>query len=118
MEGKGYEATNKESSILGCLRICQEATARGIVFDPIDLNKSDSSKFIVSGDKHLIPPFRTIDGLGDAVSKLIVEEREKKGFLSIEDLQNRTKLNSTLVDKLRDMHILDGLPESSQLSLF
>ena len=118
LEGKGYEATNKESSILGCLKICQEATARGIVFDSIDLNKSDASKFIVNGEKHLIPPFRTIDGLGEAVSKLIVEEREKRPFLSIEDLQNRTKLNSTLVDKLRDMHILDNLPESSQLSLF
>ena len=118
LEGKGYEVSNKEASVLGCLKICQEATARGIVFDPISLDKSDSSKFVVNGENHLIPPFRTIDGLGDAVSKLIVEEREKKPFLSIEDLQNRTKLNSTLVDKLRDMHILDGLPESSQLSLF
>ena len=118
LEGKGYEVSNKEASILGCLRICQEATARGIIFDPISLEKSDSSKFIVGDNNHLIPPFRTIDGLGEAVSKLIVEEREKRGFLSIEDLQNRTKLNSTLVDKLRDMHILDNLPESSQLSLF
>ena len=46
------------------------------------------------------------------------EEREKREFLSIEDLQNRAKLSQTLIDKLRDMHILDGLPESSQLSLF
>ena len=35
-----------------------------------------------------------------------------------EDLQMRSKLSSTLIDKMRDMHILDGLPESSQLSLF
>ena len=118
LENKGYEATNKESSILGCLRICQEATARGIIFDPISLNKSDSKNFIVSENGHLIPPFRTIDGLGDTVSKLIVEERKKKEFLSIEDLQNRAKISSTLIEKLRDMHILDELPESSQLSLF
>ena len=118
LENKGYEATNKEASILGCLRICQEATARGIIFDPINLNKSDSKNFIVSGDNHLIPPFRTIDGLGETVSKLIVEERKKKEFLSIEDLQTRAKISSTLIDKLRDMNILDELPESSQLSLF
>ena len=118
LENKGYEVTNKESSILGCLRICQEATARGIIFDQISLNKSDSKNFLVSKEGHLIPPFRTIDGLGDTVSRLIVEERKKKEFLSIEDLQNRAKISSTLIEKLRDMHILDDLPESSQLSLF
>ena len=118
LEGKGYEASKKEQSVLGCLLICREAAARGIVFDSISLDKSDSKNFVVGENGHLIPPFRTIDGLGDAVSKLIVEEREKRPFLSIEDLQNRTKINSTLIDKLRDMHILDGLPESSQLSLF
>ena len=87
-------------------------------FDPIDLNKSDSKNFVVSSEGHLIPPFRTIDGLGETVSKAIVLEREKRPFLSIEDLQIRAKISGTLIEKLRDMHILDGLPESSQLSLF
>ena len=118
LEGKGYEASNKESSVLSCLNICREATARGIIFDPISLTKSHSKNFLVSSEGHLIPPFRCIDGLGESVSKQIVEEREKREFLSIEDLQMRGKLNSTLIEKMRDMHILDGLPESSQLSLF
>lgn len=118
LEGKGFEASNKETSVLGCLSICREASARGIIFDPISLTMSDSRNFLVSKEGHLIPPFRCIDGLGESVSKQIVEEREKKEFISIEDLQIRGKLNSTLIEKMRDMHILDGLPESSQLSLF
>ena len=118
LENKGYEVSNKEASILGCLIICREATARGIIFDPISLTKSDSKNFLVSSEGHLIPPFRCIDGLGDTASRAIVEEREKKPFLSIEDVQMRGKLSSTLIDKMRDMHIFDGLPESSQLSLF
>ncbi len=118
LENKGHEVSNKETNILNCLRICREASARGIIFDPISLDKSDASKFVVNGENHLIPPFRAIDGLGDTVSRLIVEEREKKPFLSIEDLQMRSKLSTTLIEKMRDMHILDGLPESSQLSLF
>ena len=118
LEGKGYEASNKEASVLSCLQICREAAARGVIFDPINLEKSDSRNFVVTPDNHLIPPFRTIDGLGDTVSRAIVIEREKKPFLSIEDLQMRAKVSQTLIDKLRDMHILDGLPESSQLSLF
>ena len=118
LENKGYEASNKETSVLGCLTICREASARGIIFDPISLTKSDSRNFLVSEEGHLIPPFRCIDGLGESVSKQIVEEREKREFLSIEDVQVRGKLNSTLIEKMRDMHIFDGLPESSQLSLF
>ena len=119
IEGKSYgEVTNKETSMLGCLEICREASARGIIFDPISLDNSDSRNFIVSSEGHLIPPFRTIDGLGETVSRLIVEERRKRPFISIEDLQQRAKISTTLIDKLRDMNILDGLPESSQLSLF
>ena len=48
----------------------------------------------------------------------IVNEREKREFLSIDDLQKRAKLSSTLIEKMRIMGILKGLPESSQLSLF
>jgi DNA polymerase-3 subunit alpha (Gram-positive type) len=118
LENKGYEASKKETSVLGCLLICREAAARGIIFDPISLEKSDSKNFVVGDNGHLIPPFRTIDGLGETVSNLIVSERVKRPFLSIEDLQQRAKISQTLIDKLRDMHILDGLPESSQLSLF
>jgi len=118
LENKGFEASNKETSVLGCLRICREATARGIIFDPISLEKSDSRNFVVLDDHHLIPPFRSIDGLGETAAKAIVLERKKKPFLSIEELQTRAKLSGTLIEKMRDMHILDGLPESNQLSLF
>ena len=89
------------------------------ILPPIDINKSDALYFVLSEDeKTLIPPFRTIDGLGDVVAKNIVEERKKAPFLSIEDLQKRAKISSTLIEKMRIMGILDGLDETSQLSLF
>ena len=76
-------------------------------------------KFVIDEDgTTLIPPFRTIDGLGDTVAKKIIEEREKAEFLSIEDLQKRAKVSGTLIEKMRMMGILDGMEESSQLSLF
>ena len=116
---KGYNATNKESNILECLKISLEALARGIKFAPIDINKSDALNFVLTdSEKTLIPPFRSIDGLGDVVAKNIVEERKKAPFLSIEDLQKRAKISSTLIEKMRMMGILDGMDESSQLSLF
>ena len=116
---KGYDASNKENGILECLRLALEMTARGLRFGNIDLKKSNSMTFGIDEDnKTLIPPFRAIDGLGDVVAKTIVEEREKGEFLSIDDLQKRGKVSSTLIEKMRMMGILDNMDESSQLSLF
>ena len=115
---KGYDATNKESSVLECLKVALEALARNIKFKPVDLYKSHYHDFVINDDGNLIPPFRAIDGLGEVVAKNIVEEREKREFISIEDLQKRAKLSSTLIEKLRSMGILDGMDESSQLTLF
>ena len=38
--------------------------------------------------------------------------------ISIEDLQKRAKLSATLIERMRMMGILDGMDESSKLSLF
>ena len=63
-------------------------------------------------------PFRSLDGLGAQVCNQIVLEREKGKYISIEDLQNRGKVNTSAVERMRALGILRGLPESSQLSLF
>ncbi len=116
--GKGYDATNKEQGVLECLRLALEATARGITFAPISLEHSKGTIFTVKDDHTIYPPFSSIDGLGITVAKNIELEREKAPFLSIEDLQKRAKVSGTLIDKMRMMGILDGMDESSQLSLF
>ena len=69
-------------------------------------------------DTEIYPPFNAIDGLGDTVAKNIVAERGKGKFLSIEDVQKRGKVSQTLIDRMKEMGILDGLSDSNQLSLF
>lgn len=119
ISNKGYETTNKENSISDTLKLALEATARGIKFGQISIMKSENVDFVIAEDNvTLIPPFRTIDGLGDTVARNIVEERVVRPFLSIEDLQRRCKVSSTLVEKMRLMGILDGMDETNQLSLF
>lgn len=120
LENKGYEITKKETDVLEGLRVALEATARGIKFGNIDLDKSEATKFVISDtmENTLIPPFRAIDGLGDTVGKAIVQERAERYFLSIEDLQKRAKVSTTLIDKMKMMKILKDLPDSNQLSLF
>ena len=115
---KGYDATNKEMGILGRLKVWLEASARGIEFLLIDLQKSNSTIWNVADENSIYPPFSSIDGLGDTVANNIVKEREKGEFISREDFQNRCKVSSTLLDKMKSMNILDDMPESSQLSLF
>ena len=118
IQNKGYDATNKELGILESLKVCLEATARGIKFLPIEIGKSNATVWGVNDEMSIIPPFASIDGLGDTVANNIVEEREKGEFLSIEDLQKRARVSQTLIDKMRSMGMLDGMDESSQLSLF
>ena len=100
------------------MKECLEATARGIKFLPVDLNESEATTWKVKDDTSIYPPFSSIDGLGDTVAKNIVEERNKSGFLSIEEVQHRAKISGTLMDKMKSMGIFEGMNESNQLSLF
>ena len=115
---KGYDATNKEAGIAESLKLALEATARGIKIANVDLYKSKAMTFDVLDDKTIIPSFRSIDGLGDVVAKNIEEEASKHPFISIEDFQNRCKVSTTLIDKMRAMGIFNDMPETSQLTLF
>jgi len=119
LQERRQSLTPKEADTMTTLEVALEASARGIKFASLDLNKSDSFYFTIGEDKTtLIPPFRALDGLGDVVAKNIIEERKIREFLSIDDLQKRAKLSQTLVEKMKIMGILKDLPESSQLSLF
>ncbi|MCI8540802.1 MAG: hypothetical protein HFE67_04740, partial [Erysipelotrichaceae bacterium] len=54
----------------------------------------------------------------ESVAVTVCEARAKGGFLSKQDLQNRTALSATLVKKLESMHVLDGMQDENQMSLF
>ena len=118
IQEKGYDASNKENGQAESLKVALEATARGIKFLNVDLYNSDAIVWTVKSDTEIYPPFSAIEGLGETVAKNIVEERGKRSFLSVEELQKRAKLTGTLVDKMRSMGIFDGMDESNQLSLF
>ncbi len=118
IKNKGYEATNKENGVQECLNVALEMAARKIKIQPFDLYESKGTTFDVKEDGTLVPPFITIDGLGETVAKNIESEAKKHKFISIEDFQNRCKVSQTLIDKLRTLGVFKGMPESSQLSLF
>lgn len=118
---KDYESkqnlTTKEKGTLTVLEVINEMHVRGIYFVPIDLYKSDSKRFLVT-DKGILPPFIAIQGMGDTAAESIVVARQNGEFFTIEDFKLRTKVGSTMLGWMKDMGIFDGIPETSQLSLF
>ena len=115
----GEKLTTKEEEQYKTLQIAIELEQRGYTFSNIDLYRSDATKFVVDHErKCLIPPFITIDGLGENNAITVIEERKKRPFTSKEDLLRRTKLTSTNVNDLASLGVLDELSDSDQLSLF
>ncbi|MCL2568785.1 MAG: PolC-type DNA polymerase III [Oscillospiraceae bacterium] len=107
-----------EEAMLVTLEVCYEMHLRGFTFGPIDLYKSDALRFLVEGDT-LIPPFTAVAGLGEAAAVDIVTYRADGPFLSIEEFETRCpKVSSAHVEQLRQLGVLEGLPDSSQVSLF
>lgn len=117
IEAKGFNALPKEKNMISQLEMSLEMTARGFSFKPIDLYRSDATKFQVDGDS-LIPPFAAIAGIGENAARNIAASREDGEFLSIEDFQMKSKATKTIVEVLSSMGCFRGLPESNQLSLF
>ena len=55
---------------------------------------------------------------GENVAETIVKARRGGPFISVEDLRERGKVNTTSLDKLKELGCLDNMSESNQLSLF
>ncbi len=114
---KGKERTAKETDSLGALQIIYEMLARGIEVLKVDLYKSDATRYKVEDGKIRLP-FCCIKGLGDNAAKSLQKEAEKSVFISRDDILTRTSVSKTVVEALAEMGSLDGLPESSQTTLF
>lgn len=117
IEEKGVTATPKEKGLLTVLESVREMLARGLSFRRVDLYRSHATRFLVDGNA-LIPPFSSVSGIGANAARNIAQSREDGEFLSIEDLQKRSRISSSVVDVLKRLGCLEEMPESNQLSLF
>ncbi len=118
IEALGRDASDKEKDKLDTLDIVIEAYCRGVQFAPISIEKSGAERFKLLPDGRLLPPFTALPGLGAIAARSVVEARTEKAFMTIDDLLERSRLSKTMVDQMRQLHLLDDLPESMQISLF
>ena len=109
--------TKKEQDTVKDMRIVQEMYARGFTFLPLDVYTAKARYFQIIDGK-LMPALNTIEGLGDKAAEAIEDAAKQGAFLSKDDFRQRTKVSKTVIDLMSDLGLLEGLPETNQLSLF
>lgn len=112
-----HEATAKDEAEFQTLQIVNEMMARKIEFLPVDIYKSEAKMFKVENGKIRLP-FSSLPGVGGAAADSLAETGKHTEYLSIEDMQIKTKVTKAVIETLKDVGVLKDLPESSQMSLF
>lgn len=118
IKAKGKEATAKDQDLFSNLQIIMEMLARGITFLPVDLYKSDSHKYLIEDGKIRLP-FGAVKGIGGSAAESLAAAKDSGGkYISVDDLQNRAGVSKSVIESLAALHVLDGLPATSQMTLF
>ena len=108
----------KDKELVTILELVYEMNLRGIELLPVDIYKSDATKFLIEGNA-LRPPFDAIPGVG-AGQAIAICERRKPGvrYPTIEDFANETGANTGIVAMLESSGAFGDMPKNKQISLF
>lgn len=107
----------KDEGKLKDLKIVLEMYARGYDFVPIDIYKAKADRFQIIDGK-IMPSFASIEGMGEKAAQQLYDAAQKGPFLSKEEINERAKIGKGTIEKMSELGILDGMPETNQLSLF
>jgi len=107
--------TAKDEDKLKDLKLVLEMYARGFEFMPIDIYVADDIRFQVIDGK-IMPSLASIEGMGEKAAKQLKDAAGKGRFISKEDLQAHSKIGKSAIDKLSELGILDGMPDTNQLT--
>ena len=107
----------RTKDIITILEVVYEMNMRGIELLPVDLYKSDATKFLIE-DGALRPPFNAIPGVGGNAAISLAENRAGKVFHTIDEFRSITKANSGVITAMEKCGCFDGMEKSAQISLF
>ncbi len=112
------DSSAKDDDLFTTLEVCYEFYLRGFTFAPIDIYHSHATKFQIE-DGRLRPPFVAVAGLGETAAWDLMNAREGREFLSVEEFADACpKVSKTLIDQLQSAGAFGNLPLTSQLTLF
>ena len=113
---KGGDKTAKENDTLETLFVVNEMFCRGFLFLPVDLHLSHYKNYLIEKDKIRLP-FNSLKGLGEVFAKKLYQSGLQGEYVSLEDLVKRTGISKAVVQSLKEIGALKGLPETNQISL-
>ena len=109
------QQTKKDQDTIRDGRIAQEMYARGFTFMPIDIYKAKARECQIIDGK-IMPPLSSVEGLGDKACEQVEEAAKHGPFTSLENFRNQAKVSKTNVDKMVELGILTGVPETDKLT--
>ena len=114
------DLSNNEEDLLVTMEAVYEFNMRGFEFAKIDLMKSHATKFLITEDGKLLPPFVSISGLGESAAQDLMNCKENgESFISIEELSAACpKVSKTHLETLKRLGALGDMPETAQINLF
>ena len=112
--------TANEEDLLVTLEAVYEFNMRGFRFAPIDIFQSDATKFLLTEDGRIRPPFVSIGGLGESAAQDLARVmHEGHNFISIDQIANACpKVSTAHIQSLKALGAFGDLPDSSQVSFF
>ena len=116
-EIKNKDASKKEEADITVLEVAYEMYARGYEFAPARLGDSDTTRFKVK-DGRVLLPFVAISGMGEGAAKSFAQGYNDRPYETVEEVMDRGHVNKTVVEELRAHGVLEGLPETAQISFF
>ena len=117
IKAKGNDKTAKDSGTYDMLLLTNEMMARGYDFLPIDIFKSHATKYKVEDGK-IRMPFAAAGGVGENAAKALYDTVQQGDFISIDELQERSGVSKSVIEKLESIGAMGDLPKSDQISLF
>ena len=110
------ERTATKDDEMTILEILIEMNLRGVHISPIDIYRSEAADFKIVDGK-ILPPISSLPGVGLAAAEALVEARKGGPFISQDDMVRR-KVSKSVIEQLKLAGCLNGIPETSQVSLF
>jgi DNA polymerase-3 subunit alpha (Gram-positive type) len=111
--------TNTELATINAYESTVEMYDRGMSFAPLDVNRSEATRFTIDrAANQVIPSLTCVNNLGASVAEQIVAARNQHPFTSIQDLKERGRVGDKLIEVLRELNALGNLPEDEQMTLF